>query len=181
VAATNRDLPAACERQEFRADLYDRLNVLPIRLPPLRARRDDIPLLARHFVGRACVANGRPTPPLSESALAALSRHAYPGNVRELANLVERLVILTPGASIDAPDVERALGMGGSPGRQGLYRSSVPYKTLVEEAERSILEEAISAHGGQMAATARALGLERSHLYKKLKGLGMRSGRSSED
>jgi len=181
VAATNRDLIAACQNNEFRADLYDRLNVLPLELPPLRARREDIPLLARHFLEQASRANARPGVSLTEDALAALSRHSFPGNVRELRNLIERLVILSPDETITASEVERSLGMAASLSTAGLFRPGIPFRVLVDEAERTILEEAITHHGGQMAATARALGLERSHLYKKAKALGLRGKDDSDE
>jgi DNA-binding NtrC family response regulator len=176
VAATNRDLVAACDKGEFRADLFDRLNVLPLSLPPLRSRRDDISLLAKRFLAVLAPANARPGVRLTDAAFEALARHGFPGNVRELRNLIERLVILSPDDTIDRPDVERALGMGTSPGAQGLYRPGVPFRVLAEDAERSILQEALAHHGGQMTATARALGLERSHLYKKARALGIRGG-----
>lgn len=181
VAATNRDLTAAGEKGEFRADLFDRLNVVPIELPPLRARREDIPTLAAHFLELAAASNARPGVSLTEEAVAALSRHAYPGNVRELRNLIERLVILSPDDRIDATDVEQSLGTAASPGAAGLYRPGVPFRVLSEEAERTILEEAMAHHGGQMAATARALGLERSHLYKKTRALGLRGKDDGQD
>jgi DNA-binding NtrC family response regulator len=181
VAATNRDLVAACQKGEFRPDLYDRLNVLPLELPPLRARREDIPLLARHFLEQAAKANARPGVSLEPDALEALGRHSYPGNVRELKNLIERLVILSPDERVTASDVERSLGMSASPSSTGLYRPGIPFRVLAEEAERTILEEAIAHHGGQMAATARALGLERSHLYKKAKALGLRGKDEPEE
>jgi DNA-binding NtrC family response regulator len=181
VAATNRDLVAACNTGQFRADLYDRLNVVPLELPPLRARRDDIPQLAAHFITLAARANNRPGVTFLPAALDVLSRHSYPGNVRELRNLIERLVILAPDDRVDAGDVERALGMSGSPGAAGLYRPGVPFRVLAEEAERTILEEALAHHGSQMAATARALGLERSHLYKKARALGLRGSKDDRD
>jgi two-component system, NtrC family, nitrogen regulation response regulator NtrX len=181
VAATNRDLPAACQSGEFRADLYDRLNVVPLSLPPLRARRDDIPELAAHFMQQASRDNNRPGVRLAPAAVEALGRHAFPGNVRELKNLIERLVILSPDDTITADDVQRALGTAGSAATAGLYRPGVPFRVLAEEAERTILDEAIAQHGGQMAATARALGLERSHLYKKAKALGLRSKDEPEE
>jgi DNA-binding NtrC family response regulator len=174
VAATNRDLRAACEKGEFRADLYDRLNVVPLEIPPLRSRRDDIPLLARRFLDIAKTQNARPNITLGDDALAAMVRHPFPGNVRELKNLVERLVILGPDDSITAADVETALGPAGNAPRGSLYRAGVPFKVLADDAERAIIEEALAHHGRQMTATARALGLERSHLYKKAKALGLR-------
>ncbi|HVU00234.1 MAG TPA: sigma-54 dependent transcriptional regulator [Polyangiaceae bacterium] len=181
VAATNKDLVEACRTGAFRADLYDRLNVLPLAIPPLRARREDVPALAAHFVALAARANGRPGMKLEGDAMSALARHSFPGNVRELRNLAERLVILSPTECITAEDVATALGMGASPGAAGLYRPGVPFRVLAEEAERTILEEALARHGGQMAATARALDLERSHLYKKAKALGLRGASSEED
>ncbi len=178
VAATNKNLIEACGEGTFRADLYDRLNVIPVELPPLRARRDDIAELAEHFLAQAARRNDRPGVRFDADALPALAAHSFPGNVRELKNLVERLVILGPDDLIRATDVNQALG-GSTPIPRGLYRPGVPFRVLAEEAERRILEEALAAHGGQMSATARDLGLERSHLYKKAKALGLR--RTAED
>jgi transcriptional regulator with GAF, ATPase, and Fis domain len=183
VAATNRNLLAACESGAFRADLYDRLNVLPLAIPPLRARREDVPLLARHFLALASASNDRRDMVLDEGAIAALGAYAWPGNVRELKNVIERLVILTPDrrgpgqtAHICADDVAACLPTSSSAKTAGLYRPGVPFRVLVEEAERVVLQEALAHHGGQMAATARALDLERSHLYKKARALGLRGG-----
>jgi len=181
VAATNRDLRAACETGDFRADLFDRLNVVPIELPPLRARREDIALLAKTFFELARTANARPTMTLADDALAAMARHSFPGNVRELRNLVERLVILNPDDAITGEDVDRAVSSPAAAPRPGLYRTGIPFRVLSEEAERQILEEALAHHQGQMAATARALGLERSHLYKKARALGLRGGDKDGD
>ncbi len=181
VAATNKDLPEACKAGQFRADLYDRLNVLPLSLPPLRARRGDIAPLAHAFVALAGKANDRPAMRLTDEAVANLERQNFPGNVRELKNLVERLVILSPAESITGRDVEKALGMGASLDHAGIYRPGTPLRVLMEEAERAIIDEALTHHGGQMTATARALDLERSHLYKKARALGLRGTGSSED
>jgi DNA-binding NtrC family response regulator len=181
VAATNRDLVAACDSGAFRPDLYDRLNVLPLAIPPLRAHRDDIPLLARHFLELAAQSNDRRDMRLEDDAVAALGRYSWPGNVRELKNVIERLVILTPDDAIRADDVTNCLPGGSSAKTAGLYRPGVPFRVLVEEAERVIVQEALSHHGGQMAATARALDLERSHLYKKARALGLRGDKSDGD
>jgi transcriptional regulator with GAF, ATPase, and Fis domain len=181
VAATNRDLVSACESGAFRADLYDRLNVLPLAIPPLRARRDDVPLLAAHFLELAARSNDRRGVRLEPDALAALSGYAWPGNVRELRNVIERLVILTPDNAIRAEDVRNCLP-GATAGKPaGLYRPGVPFRVLVEEAERAILQEALAHHGAQMAATARALDLERSHLYKKARALGLRGDKGDAE
>ena len=181
VAATNRDIEAACQKGEFRADLYDRLNVVPLALPPLRARREDIPLLARHFLNLAMVGNDRPGMTMTDGALEVLVGYGFPGNVRELRNLIERLVILTPDSKIDAEDVRVCLGNASTGTATGLFRPGTPFRVLSEEAERRILEEALLHHGGAMAATARGLGLERSHLYKKCKALGLRGDKVEGD
>jgi DNA-binding NtrC family response regulator len=174
VAATNRDLEAACESGAFRPDLYDRIHVLPLSIPPLRARREDIPQLTRHFLALAADANDRRDVRLEDDAIAAMAGYAWPGNVRELKNVIERLVILAPDDAIRAADVKNGLPGVGVAKATGLYRPGTPLRVLVEEAERVILQEALAHHGGQMSATARALDMERSHLYKKARALGLR-------
>ena len=174
VAASNKDLTQACEDGNFRPDLLDRLNVVPLRLPPLRDRAGDIELLSRRFLETARTAHNRPNVSLTPKALQELASHPFPGNVRELKNALDRLVILSPVAEIDAKIVKEALGLSSSSKASQLYRPNTPYRELVEAAERMILTQALQANGGQMAATARALGLERSHLYKKTKTLGLR-------
>lgn len=181
VAATNRDLEEFCQKGQFRADLYDRLNVVPLELPPLRARRDDIAPLAEHFLRISSRANDRPSIHLTPGAIEALVGYSFPGNVRELRNIIERLVILTPDESVEADDVRTCLGGGLASGAGATFRPGVPFKVLVEEAERAVIEQAIAHHGGQMAATARGLGLERSHLYKKCRALGLRGDKSEGD
>jgi DNA-binding NtrC family response regulator len=181
VAATNRDLVEATKSGSFRPDLYDRLNVLPLALPPLRTRREDIRELVKHFLAIASAANDRPNVTVSDDALAELTAYSFPGNVRELRNIIERLVILTPDDRIGASDVKTCLGESSAVDASAGYRPGVPFRVLVEEAERSILEAALAHHEGQMAATARSLDLERSHLYKKCKALGLRSAKADED
>jgi DNA-binding NtrC family response regulator len=176
VAATNRDLVAACESGAFRADLYDRLNVLPLTIPPLRARREDVPVLARHFLRLVATANDRRDVVLEQDAIEALAAYSWPGNVRELRNVIERLVILTPDTHVHGDDVKNCLPSSAPQKTAGIYRPGVPMRVLVEEAERVILQEAIAHHGGQMSKAARALDLERSHLYKKARALGLRGG-----
>ncbi len=181
VAATNRDLSDAIEKGLFRADLFDRLDVVPLAIPPLRARREDIPVLARHFLDLAARANDRRDITIADDALGVLASYSFPGNVRELRNLIERLVILTPDARIGADDVRTCLPGGGASKATGLFRPGVPFRVLVEEAERQIVQDAMAHHGGQMAATARALDLERSHLYKKARALGLRGEKNDDD
>jgi DNA-binding NtrC family response regulator len=181
VAATNRDLQAAIDKEAFRADLFDRLNVVPLAIPPLRARREDVPLLTKHFLDLAARANDRRDVTMTEDAVGVLAAYAFPGNVRELRNLIERLVILSPDASIGADDVRNCLPGATTARRAGLYRAGVPFRVLAEEAERQIIQEALAENGGQMAATARALDLERSHLYKKSRALGLRGDKGDDD
>ncbi len=181
VAATNRDLVAACENGSFRPDLYDRINVLPLAIAPLRSRRDDIPPLSRHFLRIAADANDRRDVRLEDDAKAALAAYSWPGNVRELKNVIERLVILAPDDAIRGEDVRNCLPDVGAMKATGLYRPGVPMRVLVEEAERVIVEQALAHHGGQMSATARALDLERSHLYKKARALGLRGDKNDPE
>jgi two-component system response regulator AtoC len=170
----------ASESGEFRPDLYDRLNVVPLAIPPLRARREDVPLLAKHFLELAARQNDRRGMSIEDGAIEALVGYSFPGNVRELRNLIERLVILTPDDVIRRSDVESCLPGGASAKGGGLFKPGVPFRVLVEEAERTILEEAITHYGGQMAKAARGLDLERSHLYKKCKALGLREDKEEE-
>jgi len=180
IAATNKDLQAEIEAGAFREDLYYRLNVVPIHAPPLRERREDIPALVESFVREACERNGRRQMTASPGAIAALQAHDYPGNVRELRNLVERLVILSDGPVIDAADVARALP-GERKARSGGYREGATFHELVEEAEREILLGALAAHGDSPTEASRALGMDRGHFYKKLKALGVRRGGAKEE
>jgi len=175
VAATNKDLPAEVEAGRFREDLYYRLNVVPVHTPPLRERKEDMPELCGRFVAEACERNGRRPMSLTRDAVVALQGHDWPGNVRELRNLVERLVILCDGPQIGPEDVARVLPGARKP-RTDRFRSGASFHDLVEEAEREIIVGALDQHQGNVSDTARTLGLERSHLYKKMRGLGLKRG-----
>jgi DNA-binding NtrC family response regulator len=172
IAATNRDLEAEVKAGTFREDLYFRLNVVPLSVPPLRERKDDIGDLALFLLQRSCDENELSPKDFDDAALAALSAHNFPGNVRELAHLVDRLAILTPGRTITPDDVGRAL-----PGAKKLDSSEVPTEgklyEILEGVERRVIEERISKFDGNMSRAAEDLGLERSHLYKKVKRLGI--------
>ncbi|MBO6939236.1 MAG: sigma-54-dependent Fis family transcriptional regulator [Deltaproteobacteria bacterium] len=172
VAATNKDLSHEIAEKRFRADLFDRLNVLPIRVPPLRERIEDVPLLVGHFLRQVCAANDRRGKELSDGALGLLSGYDYPGNVRELRNLVERLVILTPGDEITERDARALLPIrGGGSAGGGHYRPGVPLKDMLADAERDLIVRALEHHDGHVTNTANDLEVERSHLYKKMKAL----------
>ncbi len=179
VAATNKDLEAEVKAGRFREDLYYRLNVVPIPAPPLRARREDVPELAARFLAEACERNGRRPMSLSREAVLVLQAHEWPGNVRELRNLVERLAILCDGPEIGADDVAAVLPGARRP-RSDRFRAGASFHDLVEEAEREIILGALDAHGDNVSDTARTLGLERSHLYKKMRALGIRRGEAEK-
>jgi two-component system nitrogen regulation response regulator NtrX len=173
IAATNHDLAELVRSGRFREDLYFRLAVIPITVPPLRERAEDIPLLVDRFVAEIAAGAGVRPRPITPEALATLARYAYPGNVRELRNIVERLLIMAPGASI-GPEPVRAILPRAAASQDGA--GSGRLADLVREYERSAIESALDAEGGNMTRAAARLGLERSHLYKKMKKLGWRPG-----
>jgi DNA-binding NtrC family response regulator len=175
VAATNRDLLRDVREGRFREDLYYRLESVTLAVPPLRERAGDVDALSEHFLETVCARNNLKRRCLSARALERLRAYPFPGNVRELRNLVERLVILASGDPIDLDDVEDALPRDRSgPATAGPVRPGAPLREIVEGVERAAIEDALRRHGGAMAAAARELGLERSHLYKKVKALGVR-------
>lgn len=176
VAATNRDLPEMVEQGGFREDLYYRLNVVTLRTPPLRERADDIPLLAEHFLKQTAARNRRRDLRFDPAALAVLKQHAYPGNVRELSNIVERMGILTEGDTIDESTVRAALTSSRARREKSpvsAFRPGAKLSELVRDAERQIVLEAIAFYGNTKSTAARELGVERSHFYKKCKQLGI--------
>jgi two-component system nitrogen regulation response regulator NtrX len=166
IAATNKDLLAEARAARFREDLFYRLNVVPIRVPPLRERRDDIPLLVDYFVQRIAESLGVRAKVLAPAALELLVRHAWPGNVRELRNLVERMMILTRGERIEREDVpvEIALPVGEG---DDLF-SHQTFQSFKDDAERRFLERKLAENDGNVSKTARVLDMQRSNLYKKI-------------
>ena len=172
ISATNHDLPARARDGGFREDLYFRLAVIPILVPPLRERLEDIPELVEHFAAAVAREAGLPARRFSEGALRALAAgYAYPGNVRELRNLVERLMIMSDAAVI-GPEHVRAILPRPEPAAAG-----AKLVESVREMEREIIEEALRKSGGRVTEAAARLGLERSHLYKKMRKLGLRPQR----
>jgi DNA-binding NtrC family response regulator len=169
LAATNRDLAARARSGEFREDLYFRLAVIPITVPPLRERPGDIPLLVESFAAQIAKETSVPRPAFAAGAIELLTRYAFPGNVRELRNLVERLLIMNPGVRIGPEEVGAALPRTVSNEPAGTRLSDA-----VQAFERRQIEAALLAAGGSMTLAASRLGLERSHLYKKIRKLGMR-------
>jgi DNA-binding NtrC family response regulator len=180
VAATNKDLQAEIAAGRFREDLYYRLAVVPIELPPLRARREDIPHLAEHFLEQVCADNDRRAKKIASSAMTLMMQHDWPGNVRELKNVVERLAILTGDAElITEADVAEALPRVKAVKVE--HARGVPFKDLAAAAEREIIVAALEANDHHVSNTARELQLERSHLYKKMRALGIDHRADDED
>ena len=176
IAATNKILPDEVAAGRFRQDLFYRLAVVPIELPPLRDRREDIPELVEQFLRIACVANDRRGKKMSPEAVDLMRASDFPGNVRELRNLVERLVILTPAETIGAADVRALLPLakGGARTAGSFYTPAVALRDMVAEAEKDLILRALEHHGGHITKTAQDLQIERSHLYKKMRALGVR-------
>jgi two-component system, NtrC family, nitrogen regulation response regulator NtrX len=170
LAATNKNLEQEIARGAFRQDLFYRLNVIPFFVPPLRERKEDIPVLARFFLAEFSAEYGKRKRELSDGAMEILLRYPWPGNVRELKNLVERLVIVCPQARIEPHHLPPELFRGVAESPQQ------PYSTLHEARsayEREFILRKLQEHRWNMTQTASALGLERSHLYRKMKSLGI--------
>jgi DNA-binding NtrC family response regulator len=170
IAATHRDLESLTRKGAFREDLYHRIFVFPVTMPPLRERGDDVPLLAEHFAKLVADQNNWKPRGFAPEALGELVRYAWPGNVRELRNVVERLLLLTDEA-VDAATVRQVL-----PGRSAVSGPQAAHGSLgdrVASFERETVLGELAAHEYRISETARALGLERSHLYKKCQQLGI--------
>ena len=171
LAATHRDLEAEVKRGRFREDLYYRLRVVEITLPPLRERQADVPALATRFLQGVATRLGREQKPLSAAALSALSRHSFPGNVRELRNVLEQAAVLAEGPAIETSDL-RLEGDTAAPMPSGTSFVEAKRRTI-EAFERRFLGDALREHGGNVSRTAEAIGMVRQSLQQKLKELGM--------
>ena len=179
VAATHRDLEKDVAGDRFREDLYYRLKVVELPLPPLRERREDLPALTARFLGQLAERLGRPAKPLGEEALAALARHPWPGNVRELRNVIEQAAVLAPGERIEVAD----LNLGSSSSAAGGAHETQPVAGLafsdakrasVERFERGYLLNALRQHDGNISRTAEAIGMVRQSLQQKIRDLDLR-------
>ena len=170
VASTNKNLDEEIEHGNFREDLFYRLNVIPFNVPPLRDRREDIPLLAEHFLREFTTAYGRKPKELTPEAFKVLAEYHWPGNVRELKNLIERIVILNPQVRVDARHIPL------NPSKRQPDRSLDRFGSLQEvreAAEREYILKKLEETNGNVTRTAELLGLERSNLYRKMKTLGI--------
>jgi two-component system, NtrC family, nitrogen regulation response regulator NtrX len=179
IVATHRNLEQLVESGTFRRDLYHRVVVFPVELPPLRQRPEDLPALVDHFVRQVSAQNGWKPVPFADSAIDALKQYAWPGNIRELRNVVERLLLLA-GAAIDAEAVQLALPAARNhpmpgPSKPGVPTTDAtgPLSERVLSFERGQVLTELDRHDRNITQTARALGLERSHLYKKCQQLGI--------
>ena len=175
ISATNRALEALLQDGRFREDLYYRISTLTLEVPALRERREDVPALARHFLASACRRNHWRPRELADDALQRLREQPWRGNVRELRNVIERALILSANETLRDADVQAALGAAGPPLERATPAAPATgaLRELVDAFERDVIRERLKASGGNAAAAARSLGLERSHLYKKCKQLGI--------
>jgi two-component system nitrogen regulation response regulator NtrX len=184
IAATNKDLPRATQAGHFREDLLFRLNVLPIHIPPLRERAEDVPPLVHHFAARQQARLGRAVR-VDVGAVQLLAAYPWPGNVRELANVVERLAILATSEAITADDVTRVLpsgmvdgGGGGGGGGNSSAWSDVELSDALDRYERTLIARALSAARGNVADAARKLSTDRANLYRRMRRLGLEPPRN---
>lgn len=174
IAATNKDIEAEIRRNNFREDLYFRLNVIPMIVPSLRDRKTDIPLLARHFFKSFANEYGRTKKELSDDAIKKLVDYPWPGNVRELRNFMERIYIMSPNEIVEVADVVSSLPTTAPDGTALEEISDASsLKEAVQEFEKKFIERRILENSGRMSDVAKALQIERSHLYKKIKSLGI--------
>ncbi|AEI62426.1 sigma-54-dependent transcriptional regulator [Corallococcus macrosporus] len=175
VSATHRDLQAEVKAGRFREDLYYRLHIVPLTLPPLRERPEDIPVLARHFVAKHAVRVNRRVTGLDDSALRALARHAWPGNVRELENVIEQALVFAEGerlTDLDLPSHLTATGTSRLDAGLPVLQGDRPLPDILEDLERQLIARAYEKASGVKTETARLLGIKTSALYYKLEKYG---------
>ncbi|WP_103026641.1 sigma-54-dependent transcriptional regulator [Salinibacter altiplanensis] len=177
VAATNKDLMEEIEAGQFREDLYHRIGVILIDVPPLRDRREDIPLLTRHIAERVAQRNGLPPKDFSEEAIQRLQRYDWRGNVRELHNVVERLLILAENPVIEGDDIDRFVRAGADEGpTQDLIEAYDDFSDARDQFEKHFIQHKLHEHDWNVSQTAETIGIQRSHLYNKLNKYGLERG-----
>ena len=185
LAATNKDLTAEIRAGRFREDLYFRLNVVPIFVPPLRERQEDISLLADHFMAMLAREYGRRSKTFEPDAIVALRQYAWPGNVRELHNVVERLMIMVPGERISSRDLsfldQGLTPPGGVPPEEAGAAETTTLHEARDLFEAEYIRRALADQQGNISRTADLLGIERSNLYRKMRGFGITPPRRGED
>ncbi|MBN2581209.1 MAG: sigma-54-dependent Fis family transcriptional regulator [Pirellulales bacterium] len=171
ILATNEDLGKAVAEGRFRQDLFYRINVINVELPPIRERIGDIPLLAQHFLAQVCAESGKTVHGFTEEAMQALQRYRWPGNVRELQNAIERAVLLGKSGMIGAEDLPASVTTGGGLSVEHIANQSL--KQALSAPERQLILDVLEAHNWNRQQTAAALGINRTTLYKKMKRLGL--------
>jgi two-component system NtrC family response regulator len=172
VSATNADLRSMVTERTFREDLFYRINLITIHLPALRERREDIPLLARHFADLQAEANGLPRTEFSSDAMNFLSRLPYPGNIRELKNLVERTILVSGKSLLDASDFDTS-NLRNNPTASSAEAASLPSDLTLDELERQAILRVLEQHKGNLSQVAATLGLSRAALYRRLEKHGI--------
>ncbi len=173
IAATNRDLKEEIQKGKFREDLYYRLNVIPITVPPLRDRKEDIPLLVEHFIAEFCLENNKELKRISREAMNLLQDYSWPGNVRELKNIVERMVIMTRGPVVEIKDVpDPVREHPRSPGEIS-FLEYVLLKDARREFEKRFIMKKLQENDDNISKTAEVIGIERSNLHRKIKSYGI--------
>jgi two-component system nitrogen regulation response regulator NtrX len=173
LAATNKDLESEIADGRFREDLLYRLNVVPIEVPPLRERKEDIPALVTHFAEQLAASAGVPGRKFADDAVRRLQARSWPGNIRELRNAVERALILASGKMVTAAEIDHLLPSGGSPSAAADASGSHTFETFKQEAEKTFLVQQLREHDWNVSETARALKMPRSNLYKKIERYGL--------
>lgn len=173
IAATNKDLEKEMEVERFRQDLYYRLHVIPLQVPPLRERKEDIPLLTARFIREFCLKEGIEEKTIGDEAIAILMGHDWPGNVRELKNIIERLVILTPGNVIRSEDIPPFLKTNHLESWDDALLSLSSFRLAKTEFEKKFIARKLQEAEGNVSKTADLIGLERSNLHRKIKSYGL--------
>jgi two-component system nitrogen regulation response regulator NtrX len=173
IAATNRDLRGEIQKGQFREDLYYRLNVIPIAVPPLRERKTDIPILVEHFIGEFCLENNKEMKKISPEAMDLLVTYSWPGNVRELKNVVERMVIMTRGPMIEAKDVPDPVREQPKAPPEFSFLEFNLLKDARREFEKRFIVKKLTENDENISKTAELIGIERSNLHRKIKSYGI--------
>ena len=178
IAATNQNLESAIRSGTFREDLFYRLNVIPIEVPPLRQRKEDLPLLVQHFLDRLNAEKARKVEGITEAALERLAAHDWPGNVRELENLVERMVVMRGEGMLDVSDLPAPFRRDGSPADPAaptIGAGGIDFNAVIDRIETKLILEALEKTGGNKNQAARLIGLNRTTLIEKIKKKGLES------
>jgi DNA-binding NtrC family response regulator len=180
IAATNKNLPEEIKKQTFREDLYHRLNVIPINIPPLRERKEDIPILVKAFIEDLCNRNGIAKKTITDNVVKELMNLFWSGNIRELRNIIERLVIMSMGSTIDRAEFA-TLSLTQKDELENIIGSSSSFQDFKDKAEAAFIKHQLELHNWNISKTAEALEMERSHLYTKLKKYGLERERGERD